>query len=111
MVFGLRGPAAVDVEVIMSELVLWANEEREFGEDECITVSADRPPGAIHVELSFPDAHGSPPALSAFVSEVMESRTAGWGHTIEDGCVTVWFARRSVSTSIRKSPVNAAAFA
>lgn len=89
--FGLRGAAALDVEVITSEIVLWAIEEREFGEDDCITVSADRPPGAIHVEVSFPDTQGRPPELSTLASEVMESRTAGWGHTIEDGRLTVWF--------------------
>jgi RNA polymerase sigma-B factor len=91
VVFGLGGPAAVDVELLTSEIVLWAIEEREFGADECLTVSADRPPGAIHIEVSFPHTQEMPPALSTFASDVIESRTAGWGRTVEDGSVTVWF--------------------
>ncbi|MEX1006017.1 MAG: sigma-70 family RNA polymerase sigma factor [Acidimicrobiia bacterium] len=91
VVFGLRGPGAVDVEVITSELVLWAIEARDFDEDDCITVSADRPPGAIHVEVAVPHAKDDLPAFSSFASDVLESRTAGWGSTVEDGNVTAWF--------------------
>lgn len=91
VVFGLHGPVAVDVEVITSELVLWAIEERNLGEDDCITLSADRPPGAIHIEVTVPHTDGDPPALSTFASEVLDSRTAGWGRTVEDGSLSVWF--------------------
>ena len=91
VVFGLQGPAALDVEVMISELVLWALEECRLGEDDSITLSTDRPPGAIHVEMSVPCANSDPPALSAFASEMLESRTAGWGRVVEDGSLNVWF--------------------
>ena len=91
VVYGLRGPAAIDVEVTTSELVLWAIEECDLSEDDCITVSADRPPGAIHIEVSVPAVGGEPPDLPPFSAEVLESRTAVWGRTIEGGSLTVWF--------------------
>lgn len=90
VIFGLGGPAGIDIEVITSELVLWAIESGHFGGDDTITVSADRPPGAIHIEVSFPGTDDNP-TISDFASEIVESRAAGWGHLVDDGVVTVWF--------------------
>lgn len=90
VLFGLAGPAEVDLEVIGSEVVVWAATSVEFAPSDVIEVSADRPPGAVHVEVAFPssDLIEAPPA---FTREVLDERSSAWGMTHQDGTVLVWY--------------------
>lgn len=90
VVFGLAGPSAVDLEVIGSEVVVWAATSMEFAPSDVIEVSADRPPGAVHVEVAFPssDPVEVPPA---FTKEVLDERSSAWGMASRDGNVLVWY--------------------
>ncbi|MDX1447775.1 MAG: sigma-70 family RNA polymerase sigma factor [Acidimicrobiia bacterium] len=88
VIFGLGGPAAVDLEVVASEIVLWATEAGDFGDGDVIEVSADRPPGAIHVEVSFPTRVETPEELTG---SVLDERASAWGLVRQGDCLTVWY--------------------
>jgi RNA polymerase sigma-B factor len=90
VVFGLGGTAALDLELAGSEVVLWALEHHSFTGQECIGVSADRPPGAVHVEVGFPTVSHDP-SSDPILAEVLDSRTALWGVVQESEGTTVWF--------------------
>lgn len=90
VVFGLGGSAAVDVEVVGSELVLWAREVGEFADGDVLEVSADRPPGAVHVEIAFP-CPTAPNASNEVLLGLLDERSDGWGTDFDDGTVTVWY--------------------
>ncbi len=90
-VFGLRGPVALDVEVMASELVLHATETGSFAGDDFLEITADRPPGAIHVEVAYPAPDGLQRAGDEVGFEVLDRRAAVWGHVVEEGRCTVWF--------------------
>lgn len=89
--FGLSGSAAVDLEVITSELVLCAIETRSSSNRDSIVVTADRPPGAVHVEVSSTVSDAHPPDLPDVVVEVIEERASVWGREIEGDRLTTWF--------------------
>ncbi|MEX2654614.1 MAG: sigma-70 family RNA polymerase sigma factor [Acidimicrobiia bacterium] len=91
VVFGLTGSAAVDLEVIASELVLCAIEGGVLSSGDGLVVTADRPPGAVHVEVTSPVAGARPPDLPDVVTDVLEARASVWGRDIEGDRLTTWF--------------------
>ena len=86
-ILGLSGSAAVDIEVVSSELILQILETGSLGDDDAIDLSADRPPGAVHIEISAPSGF----ELSADCTGLLDERTSVWGDVTEDGLRTVWF--------------------
>lgn len=90
VVFGLGGSSAVDLEVVGSEVVLWAMEVGDFADGDLLEVSADRPPGAVHVEIVFPSAV-APRAPDELTKGVLDERSTLWGTEFADGCATVWY--------------------
>lgn len=91
VVFGLGGAAGLDVEVIASELTLHAIGTEPVSDDDCIVVSADRPPGAIHVEVSFRADDPQADPLTDVVADVLDRRASAWGHFREGNELTSWF--------------------
>jgi RNA polymerase sigma-B factor len=86
-VFGLRGPVALDIEIAASELVLQIQESGSLRAEDVIELSADRPPGAVHVEISTQSRFDIGDDCAAMLDE----RTSAWGEATEDGTHTVWF--------------------
>lgn len=90
VVFGLGGSSAVDLEVVGSEVVLWAMDVGDFAEGDLLEVSADRPPGAVHVEIVFPSA-AMPRTPDELTRGVLDERSTAWGTEFADGHATVWY--------------------
>lgn len=90
VVFGLGGPSALDLEVLGSEIVLWATETGDFADGAVLEVSADRPPGAVHVEIGFPSLVPLR-APDDLTKGVLDERATVWGSESVDGFVTVWY--------------------
>lgn len=88
VVFGLGGTAALDLEVAASELVVWGSSDRASDPGEVIEVSADRPPGAVHVEVSFPSGGIVPEGP---IEGILDERCSAWGTEIADDRATYWF--------------------
>lgn len=91
VVFGLGGAVAIDLEVIASELTLEAIATEPVSDEDCIVVSADRPPGAIHVEVSFRADDPQADPLTDVVTDVLNRRAAAWGHFRDGDGFTTWF--------------------
>lgn len=90
VVFGLRGSSALDLEVVGSEIVLWAAEVGDLADGDVLEVSADRPPGAVHVEIAFP-SRVAPSTPDELTKGVLDERASGWGIEFDDGIATVWY--------------------
>jgi RNA polymerase sigma-B factor len=90
-VFGLRGPVALDVEVMVSELVLHAIETGSFDDGDCVEITADRPPGAIHIEVTYPSPGGLQRSGDEVGFDVLDARASVWGTVQERDRCTVWF--------------------
>lgn len=90
VVFGLSGSSALDLEVVGSEVVLWATEAGDFSDGDVLEISADRPPGAVHVEVVFPSSV-PPSAPDDLTKGVLDERSSLWGTEYADGRVTVWY--------------------
>lgn len=88
--FGLAGSAAIDGEVVLSEVVREAVREGRF-DGHGLWLSADRPPGALHVEVTFPSQADFSVTDHDGVAGILEESTAAWGHHHEEGVTTVWF--------------------
>ncbi len=100
--FGLRGPVAIDIEVVTSELILAILETGSLGDNEVIGLSADRPPGAVHIEVSAPSGF----ELPADCTGLLDDRTSAWGDVTEDGLRTVWFEASIPSASFELEVVD-----